>query len=53
MVKDKHAMSIYKNNDENLLYQLRYGFPMSERDILGLEKAMKLTLLNPNLCNQQ
>ena len=49
MVKGNQAMSISKKNDKNLLYQLRCGFPMSERDRLGLEKAMKLTLLYQNL----
>ena len=53
MVKGNHAMSISKNNDKNLLYQLRCGFPMSERDRLGLEKAMKPTLLYRNLCNDK
>ena len=52
MVKGNQAMSIAKKNDKNLLYQLRYGFPMSERDRLGLEKAMKLTLSYRKLCNQ-
>ena len=35
-------MSISKNNDKNLPYQLRCGLSMSERDRLGSEKAMKL-----------
>ena len=51
MVKGNHAMSIYKNNDKNLLYQLRCGLPMSERDRLGLENAMKITLSDRKLCN--
>ena len=52
VVKGNQAMSIAKKNDKNLLYQLRCGFPMSERDRLGLEKAMKLTLSYRKLCNQ-